>query len=203
LERKLAIFLSYLFHPLWMPFYMVLLLFWMNLQGAVITSIQAWMYIALVVIINTLLLPVLLIYLLKRMKIIQSMSLENKQDRLFPFFIAGLFYFTTWFVFNSLNIFPFLEMVFIISTTLVLLAAIINMVWKISIHNMSMGAVSMAVLFLTASHYILSPWPVYFAFILAGLVGFARLKLKSHTPAQIYSGFLLGALVVVFFVFIG
>ena len=182
---------------------MVLLLFWMNLHGSIITSMQAWMYIALVVIINTLLLPVLLIYLLKRMKITQSMSLEHKQDRLFPFFITGIFYFTTWFVFNSLSIFPFLELVFIISTTLGLLAAIINTVWKISIHNMSMGAVSVAVLFLTASHYILSPWPVYLVFILSGLLGFSRLKLKSHTPAQIYSGFLLGALVVVFFVFIG
>ncbi len=181
---------------------MVLLLFWMNLHGAVKTSMQAWIYIFIVVAINALILPVLLIWLLKRMKIIQSMSLEHREDRLYPFFIAGVFYFTTWFVFNSLNIFPFLTTVFVISTILVLLAALINVFWKISIHNMSMGAVSTAILFLTASHYILNPWPVYIAFILSGLVGFARLKLQSHTPKQIYSGFLLGAFVVFLFAFI-
>ncbi len=182
---------------------MVVLLFWMNLHSAVKTSTQAWIYISIVVIINTLILPILLIWLLKKIRIIQSVSLDLKQDRLFPFFIAGIFYFTTWFVFNSLNIIPFLTTIFVISTFLVLLAAIINVFWKISIHNMSMGAISTAILFLTASHYILSPWPAYIIFILSGLVGFARLKLQSHSPAQIYSGFILGAFVVILFAFGG
>lgn len=181
---------------------MVLLLFWINLQGAVKTAISPWLYIFAVIAINILILPVLIIWLMKRMQIIQSMSLEQKQDRLLPFFISGIFYFTTWYVFNSLNIFPFLPLVFIISTVLVLLATIINVFWKISVHSMSMGAISAAVLFLTMSHFIISPWPVYLIFLLAGLVGFARLKLQSHNSAQVYSGFLLGFGVVFILVFL-
>lgn len=182
---------------------MVLLLFWMNQNGAVKTSSDAWLYIGIIVIINTLILPVFLIWMLKRLGIIQSMSMNHKNERLYPFFITAIFYFTTWFVFNSLNIFPYLTLVFIISTSLVLIAAFINVFWKISIHNMSMGAVSAAILFLTASHYIASPWPVYSAFILSGLVGFSRLKLQSHSPAQVYAGFMLGAFVVVFITYFG
>ena len=34
---------------------------------------------------------------------------------------------------------------------------------------------------------------LYCIALVAGLVGFARLKLKAHTPRQVYSGFLLGA----------
>jgi len=181
---------------------MVLLLFWMDSQGPVETSWEAWIYIITIVIINSLILPILLIWLLKRMRIIESMSLEKKQDRLYPFSIAGMFYFTTWFVFNSLHIFSFLSTIFLIATILVLMAALINIFWKISIHNMSMGAVSTAILFLTASHYILSPWPVYLVFILSGLVGFSRLKLHSHSHSQVYAGFILGALVVLTFTFV-
>jgi len=28
--------------------------------------------------------------------------------------------------------------------------------------------------------------------LVSGLIGFARLKLQAHTPAQIYAGFILG-----------
>ena len=182
---------------------MVLLLFWMNQNGLIKTSADAWIYIGIIVIINTLILPVFLIWMLKKMGIIQSMSMSQRNERLYPFFITAIFYFTTWFVFNSLNIFPYLTLIFSISASLVLIAAFINVFWKISIHNMSMGAVSAAILFLTASHYIASPWPVYSTFILSGLVGFSRLKLKSHSPAQVYSGFILGAFIVVFITFYG
>ncbi|NOR86268.1 MAG: phosphatase PAP2 family protein [Bacteroidales bacterium] len=201
MERRLAIFISYLFHPLWMPLYMVFLLFWINLNGAEAISLRPWIYIFAVVLINTIFLPISIIWLMKKMSMIQSMSLEQKQDRLYPFFISAIFYFTTWYVFNSLNIFPFLPLIFIISSILVFIAIIINVFWKISVHSISMGAVSAAILFLTASQFIISSWPAYIIFLLAGLVGFARLKLQAHHPSQIYVGFLLGFVVVLGLIF--
>jgi membrane-associated phospholipid phosphatase len=35
---------------------------------------------------------------------------------------------------------------------------------------------------------------VILAALVCGLVGFARLKLKAHTPAQVYAGFFAGFL---------
>jgi membrane-associated phospholipid phosphatase len=35
--------------------------------------------------------------------------------------------------------------------------------------------------------------------IISGLVGFARLKLKAHNQAQVYTGFLTGAFIMLLF----
>ena len=197
--KQLAIFISYLFHPLWMPLY-VMLIFW-NIDTVFISNDVVWLYILLVVFINTLLIPVLLFWMMKRLKIIESLHLDSQKDRFYPFAIIGIFYLTTWYVFNSIEIFTYLSLVFVLAAILVFFALAINFFWKISIHSMSMGAMSTAVLYLAAVHFIDEVWPVYLIFILSGLVGYARLKLKAHSSSQVYIGYILGTLVVSIFFF--
>lgn len=78
---------------------------------------------------------------------------------------------------------------------LVLISLLVNYFEKISIHMLAMGGIfgtfaGLAIGF----HYDL--WLILFLLALAsGLTGFARLKLKAHTEAQVYSGFGLGVLV--------
>lgn len=179
-----------------------MLIFWnINTKAMFISNDVVWLYILLVVFINTLLIPVLLFWMMKRLNIIDSLHLDSQKDRFYPFAITGIFYLTTWYVFNSLEVFTYLSLVFVIAALLVFLALFINLFWKISIHSMSMGAMSIAVLYLTAVHFINTAWPVYLVFILSGLVGFARLKLKAHSSAQVYVGFVLGILLVSIFFF--
>lgn len=197
--KQLAIFISYIFHPLWMPLY-VMLVFWnINSTAMFISNDMVWLYILLVVFINTLLIPVFLFWMMKRIKIIESLHLDSQKDRFYPFAITGIFYLTTWYVFHSIEIFTYLSLVFVLAAILVFLALAINFFWKISIHSMSMGAMSAAILYLTAVHFIDAVWPVYLVFILSGLVGYARLKLKAHSSAQVYIGFLLGVVVLTVF----
>ena len=181
---------------------MSLMLFFININSIAtapitIGGISAWTYVGIIIFVNTILLPILLILMMKRLKIIQSLSLERKEERIYPFFITSVFYLTTWYIFDSIGIFPFLSLIFIIAITLAIVAAVISFFWKISIHTMSMGAVSAAVLYFTALHYIISPWPAYGVVFMSGLVAFSRLKLQAHSSSQVYSGFILGALLVV------
>jgi membrane-associated phospholipid phosphatase len=136
---------------------------------------------------------------MKRLGIIQSLSMEDKKDRLYPFLITGVFYLTTWFVFHNLQILELIAYIFVVASILVFLALFINLFWKISIHAMSMGALSVFILWLTAVNLIVSPWPAYLIIILSGLVGYARLKLKSHNSTQIYVGYLTGVIVLASF----
>jgi hypothetical protein len=151
-----------------------------------------WIYVIFIVILNSLVVPITIIWLMKRMRIIDSMNLEKKQDRLYPFFVALIFYVSSWYIFRNLNIISYLSFIFAAASILVALAISINAFWKISIHSISMGAVSAAITILTASHYLAAPWMVYSIFILSGMVGFARLKLQAHSSMQVYSGYLLG-----------
>lgn len=154
-----------------------------------------WLYIILVVFINTILIPLLLFWMLKKLKLLESFKMEERKDRIFPFLIMGVFYLTTWFVFHQLGIFGYIAMVFMLAAVLSFLALLITLFWKISIHLISMGAFSFFILYLSSIHFIPTHWPVYAIILLSGILAWARLTLKSHNSAQIYTGFILGALV--------
>lgn len=193
--RIFARFISYLFHPIWMPLYVVLMFWILNSQQYLLSNGSAWLYIVIVVIINSILIPVLVFLLMKRLGVISSLSMERKNDRLYPFLITGLFYITSWFVFHNLQILDIVAYVFIVSAVLVFVALIISFFWKISVHSMSIGAMSVFILYLTAIHFIPTSGPAYIVILLSGLVGFARLKLGSHNSTQIYIGYLTGVII--------
>jgi membrane-associated phospholipid phosphatase len=78
------------------------------------------------------------------------------------------------------------------ASTSILITAIVNLKWKISAHMVGIGGLCGAI----ATLVIHKPEPpfglLYVCILIAGLVGYARLRLQAHTPAQVYSGFLLG-----------
>ncbi|GAA3791881.1 phosphatase PAP2 family protein [Streptomyces chiangmaiensis] len=72
-------------------------------------------------------------------------------------------------------------------TTLAILA-VITVAWKISVHQaVSAGAVAIAAV-------IYGPW-MLLGFIPVAVVGWSRIALRDHTPAQVTAGTIVGALV--------
>lgn len=193
--KLLATIVSYVLHPLLMPLYVILLFWEMNNRAHFYPGNEVWMYILLVVLINTLLLPVIMFLMMKKLNIIRSLEMEHRSDRLYPFVITGIFYLTSWFVFRSLSILDIITFMFVVSALLVLVAAIVNLFWKISIHAMSLGAMAVFIIFLTSVHFINTNWPAYLVVLISGLVGWARLTLKTHSPAQVYVGYLTGGII--------
>ncbi|GHB75850.1 hypothetical protein GCM10010347_52910 [Streptomyces cirratus] len=81
------------------------------------------------------------------------------------------------------------EMIALIAAMLVTLVAIlaITTLWKVSVHTaVSSGAIAMLAL-------AYGPWALA-AYPLVALVGWSRVALRDHTPAQVLVGTLLGAL---------
>jgi membrane-associated phospholipid phosphatase len=73
------------------------------------------------------------------------------------------------------------------------LAIVVTFWWKISAHMFGVGGLMGGVM--AVSHYVEHVNPHYLImalFLISGLVGSSRLLLKKHTPAQVYTGFLLG-----------
>jgi membrane-associated phospholipid phosphatase len=78
----------------------------------------------------------------------------------------------------------------------------INIFWKISSHTASVGALAgmmVGLSYFLGAFYFLS---IALSLLMAGLTGFARLKLNAHTPAQVYAGFLLGFITIMALFFI-
>jgi membrane-associated phospholipid phosphatase len=194
-EEKLAGIISYLFHPLLMPTYGFIILFFTDNYISVFTSLGLRLVILAITFVFTFLFPFVNALILLKMGRIKSLSMEDHTERYIPYATTLLYYFALYYLFYNVEI-PNLFKVLVLGASLsVLLTLIVNFKWKISAHTIGIGGIAGT---FTAIVYRLQmelQLIVMLTIAIAGVVGYARLKLKAHTPAQIYMGFLLGFLV--------
>jgi len=194
--KQLANIISYLFHPLLMATYGCLLVFFglTNTIYFVFTPFRLKLVITIIVFGFTFLLPVLNLLILYKLKYISSLKIEKQEQRTFPLLMTAMCYLGLYYLLLDFNIWPAIKLFILGAGLCILAAAIINIWWKISAHMIGVGG-TIGVL-LAMSFYMQIPlFPVISMFlILAGFIGFARLQLQSHTPSQVYVGFIFGCL---------
>ncbi len=191
----IARFFSFLFHPLIMPLVGVIILLqaisWMGMLGWEIK-----LNIYLIVIISTLLLPMLSGPLLKSKKIITDYFMPTAEERKVPLLLASLLYMVGAFILQRIHV-PLIFPLFINSSSLViLLCALISWKWKISSHMAILAGLVGLVLAISLKWMMDLRLILGILIFVSGVTGWARLKLGTHTPAQVYAGFGLGFTVV-------
>ena len=200
-EEVLAKIISYLFHPLFMPTYGMTLLFFSNaLSGFNPYALPEVMHnnalIFAVVISLTLVIPGIAAVLLKRMGKIQSLQMKTRQERQIPFAITGFCYLAAYTILQNV-LQPVNHMVLIVlagAQLAILIALIVSAYWKVSLHMIGIGGLlGMQLLMIKLFHI---PWEIllYATVLLAGFIGFARLRLNAHEPLQVLVGFVIGVL---------
>ena len=196
MNSKIANLISYLLHPLMMATYLfstVIFIEPMQLVPPGYNIIAQWL-IVLVVWLTTFAIPAMSLVLLKFTGNITSLKLHNRQERLIPFLYITVFYFFTAYYFTQQMMLTNLASgIFIVVAIMILIAAIITIFWKISVHSLSMGGVVGLLLIISTTIpesyiYLIS----LVAIFLSGLVLSARLELRAHTTLQVYTGFALG-----------
>ena len=194
-ETKIAKVVSILFHPIFVGLYGVLILFSLNSYLAHQLPVNAKLLFALLIFVLTCCLPMLFLLMLRSSGYISSYIIEDKKQRTVPYFVTLIFYLSTYFMLTK-NDFPTVLSAFVFSASLVLLATLlINFIWKISAHMMAMGALVASVYAMGLRFDVNILFFLALSVLIAGVVGFARLALKAHTPTQVYIGFVLGFLI--------
>lgn len=191
--RFVAHILSVVFHPLFIPSYVVGMLIWLHPFNNLIISSFHKPRIMAMVILYTALFPGIVVFLAWRLKFIKNLYLEERTERIIPFVSTMFFYFWVYYVSRNLDFFPvpfkqFLLGVFLSSAS----ALFANMYTKISMHGIAMGGL---VGFMFRQLFVDGYFPTNFAFIgllIAGAVCTARLILNAHKPIDIYAGFFVG-----------
>ncbi len=180
-----------------MATYMCLLLFFgvHNTVYDYLTPFDTKWRISIIVFMFSFVFPVLNIYILVKLKRIPNLTLSNQKDRTFPLFITALFYFGLFYLLMDINIWNSVKLFIIGGAVSILITTLINLKYKISAHMVGLGGV-LGIL-ISISYLIKFDMTPYYitTIILAGLVGFARLLLDEHKPAQLYLGFFLGLIV--------
>ena len=200
-----ALLVSGLFHPLLLPTYIFLLLVGVNpyLFGTTELGDSRAMGNLILIFLDTFVIPVVAVFIMARLNMINSLMMEEKSERIGPLLLVMVLYFWIYWNFNQSNQTPTLFNAFLLGVVIALVVAfVINLLDKISLHATGMGglvAVSVILLGTFGSEGIpIGTWTVGLSLVvlitvlLAGLVGTARLALGVHDKLQLYVGYALG-----------
>ncbi|AHF17878.1 hypothetical protein [Niabella soli] len=199
-QKMIATLLSYIFHPVFVPVYVIYFLLFvqpflfvaLRLEGPDVV-IRAKMGILLQSIVNYTFFPLVTVLLLKGVGFIQSIKLKERKDRIIPFIACNIWYFWIWYVWRNLEAVPkelviFSFAVFMASS----IGLLVNIYMKVSMHGIALGT---ATAFLCLLGFEYGPgMAVYIAIalLITGVVATARLLLSDHTAKEVYWGLAVG-----------
>lgn len=193
MEKRIAQIISVLFHPVFLTFYGLILLFHSGLYISLLSpALKKWIY--LVVGINTAIVPLSLTPLYLNKKIIRSIKMDSIQERVIPLVVSTFLFYLTYFILSRFKA-PDIIRIYILTGAIALFGAvIISWKWKISLHMLGLGALTGVILALALRFGLNLNFYLIIIILVAGATGFARLKLEAHSPHQIYTGYLFGFL---------
>jgi hypothetical protein len=193
--RAAAQFLSYIFHPLFIPGAIAA---WLLLQHPLYNLLleeTIRVRLLAMVLLNTILFPALITFLLWRLGFTKSLQLETQRERIFPLVINIIFYFWAWNVSRNLEDVPIPLVQWLLGGFLCASAAMFtNIFMKVSLHAIGMGGLVTFSVLMTLTDPFFPSWMLPLTLMIAGLTGTARLLREAHMPGEVYGGYLAGAI---------
>jgi len=196
LKTSIPHIISVLLHPLLIPLYTLIFIF-STISGTIYLTLVNQIVITIILIVTTILFPVGLMPLLKVFRFIKSYQLENNRERILPLFITFFGYYFCYLVlskpvFSAPQIFLFF---ILLTCTTLLFIIMISIWWKISTHLVAMGGLLAFTIFVSYAYALQFQYILPVVAFIAGASATSRLQLESHSPAQIYTGFLFGFII--------
>tara|TARA_B100001778_G_C18572741_1_gene623421 strand:+ start:1000 stop:1656 length:657 start_codon:yes stop_codon:yes gene_type:complete len=203
--RLLATVLSFIFHPIFIIIYSFC--FYFNIECFYNFLIEEsapnsyWVFLTLLLTMGVFF-PLLSMLIMYKSKIITNFSIPIRRQRIPILLLVIVYYSMTYYVFrhwnnNLFHLFePFLTFLFGGIVSLVI-ATIVTIKWKISLHALAISGFSggmLGLLLISGEVYNLQEMMVYntILLLLMGVVSYSRLVLKTHTYTQVIVGIVLG-----------
>ena len=183
-------FISFVFHPIIIPIVGTLLYFIFlprhideNVERSIILSTFITAYI----------LPIIFIYLLKKLNLIETYEMSTIEERKFPLIFFTVLSYVLGIILYRTNILTELSL-FYFGFTLVLLISYLLLYanFKISMHTIGIGGLIGFIGLLSYSYELNLIILLAFLFVLAGVIATSRLILKAHQGKEVYLGFIIG-----------
>jgi len=183
---------AYLFHPLLMPLLGVILYYVFTPRFLEPKLVQAKI---LAVLILTCLIPLILFFLLRNLKVVSSIHLREVSERKIPLMIQSvLLILIIKVVFNPYDS-PELYY-FFIGVLFASIAALVLVLFKVklSLHQMGVAGVTMFLIALSVHFKINMLLWISVFLIINGWVASSRLHTNSHTVSELIIGFFIGVI---------
>jgi len=193
LLQLIAKLVSYILHPLFIPFYFFLfLVYQFPYEFTVFMAFELKLKL-ISTFIMTAFFPAFAVFLLWRLNFIHSIFLKTQKERIIPFFITMFFYWWMYYLGRTMKDQPQMLKVFyfgiFISTAT---GVIINNFIKISLHGIAMGSAMMAVILCSFFYHTPLTEAISIITVLTGIVCTARFIVSNHTNEEVYTGVFVG-----------
>lgn len=191
--RPVSQFLSIILHPLLMPSYALVCYAFLFGSIARVLTTDYFMLLFVLIFCSTFLLPLLSVFIMIRFGKIRSVYMEDQKERNWPLLQSAIVYAIAFYVLVQARRIPPVIPLFILGATgAMVIAMIVNLKWKISLHMIGIGGLCGGV----TSMYIMlqegNPLWLALLFLCSGTLGTARLLLRAHNSMQILAGFVAG-----------
>ena len=191
--RVVANVVSVLFHPLFVPAYIVTFLLYVHPYSFSGFSPELRLLRLISIVLLTAFFPAFSVFLLKKLGFIQSIYLKTQKERIIPYIISNFFFFWVFYVSKNLPGSPPVFVTLLLGIFISSIAAIMaNIYFKVSMHAIAMGGmISFFILLAMEGNFSMGIY-LSVAMLIAGIVCTARLIVSDHYPFEIYAGLFLG-----------
>ncbi|MCB9032389.1 MAG: hypothetical protein H6553_00970 [Chitinophagales bacterium] len=143
---------------------------------------------------HTFFMPFIAILIMRKLDLIASLNMDTHKERIIPL-IATIVFYVWGFLAIKKSGYPMIFTWFMLGTVIsILLAFVINVFTKISLHMIAIAGLLIYVTMLVLYTNPTINWWLPIAIIAVGLVATSRLFLKAHTPRQISLGIFVGVI---------
>lgn len=190
--KRLALFVSVVFHPVFVNAFCLLSLFTLFPALEAGLNLKTKWFLFLFIFCSTAIIPLVMVLMLKITGKVSSIHLPGNQDRNMPYILTFFMYLFCYYELSTVAAGTILPLYLLACSAVMLAMIVINSFYKLSIHMATLGVLS-AVICIAGllGHYEIRPI-LAGVWLLTGLTGSARLHLSAHTPTQLYIGFSTG-----------
>ena len=150
--------------------------------------------------------PLLTLYIMYKNKVVSSISIPNRTERIPVLILVLIYYSMTYYIFRYWNttllnlLEPFISFLFG-GLLLLLILTLITLKWKISLHSASISGLAGGIIAATLISQPGSDFEVVITInvlllSIIGLVSFSRVFLNAHNVYQVLAGVIIGFVVV-------
>lgn len=187
---RVARMVSAVFTPFSIPFLAFLILFLFSYLS--IMPIQYKLIVLGIVYCFTIMIPVLAIFIFKKINGFSAQELGERKKRYVPFFLTITSYIFCLLMMNRLNIPWYMSGIILAALIMMVICIVVNLKWKLSEHMAGAGAVIGGLVAFSALFGYNPVWWLCLFILVAGVLGTARIILGHHTLGEVMGGFAVG-----------
>lgn len=187
---RVARMVSAIFTPFSIPFLAFLILFLFSYLS--IMPIQYKLIVLGIVYCFTIMIPVLAIFIFKKINGFSAQELGERKKRYVPFSLTITSYVFCLLMMNRLNIPWYMSGIILAALIMMVICIVVNLKWKLSEHMAGAGAVIGGLVAFSALFGYNPVWWLCLFILVAGVLGTARIILGHHTLGEVMGGFAVG-----------